>query len=105
VDVPVRTQNELMFFEIKSDQAARSVIRHALGQILEYAYHPRRQHALPLRLIIVGRPSPSPDDSVYIEYFKSQEVRSYIALVICAHPWNPWLQLHFLRSAQFSWPD
>jgi hypothetical protein len=71
VDVSVRTQNELILFEIKSDQAARSVIRQALGQILEYAYHPRRQHALPLRLIIVGRTSPSPDDSVYLGHLKT----------------------------------
>jgi hypothetical protein len=55
VDLTVQTANELIFYEIKSDLEPRAVIRQALGQILEYAYHPSRQHTLPVSLVIVGR--------------------------------------------------
>jgi hypothetical protein len=55
IDASVETSAEFLLFEIKCDLEPRSVIRQALGQILEYAYHPTRHHALPVRLIIVGR--------------------------------------------------
>ncbi len=55
VDVSVRTDSELLLFEIKSDQEPRAVVRRALGQILEYAFHPTRRHSLPVNLIIVGQ--------------------------------------------------
>lgn len=55
IDVTVKTANELLLYEIKSDLDPRTVIRQALGQILEYAYHPSRKHQLPMKLVIVGR--------------------------------------------------
>ena len=58
VDVRVQTGTEIVLYEIKCDQQPRSVIRHALGSILEYAYHPVRNHQLPVRLCIVGRCEP-----------------------------------------------
>ena len=66
IDVSVRTQTQLLLFEIKSDLEPRSVIRQALGQILEYAFHPSREHTLPLTLVIVGRRAPSTDDKAYL---------------------------------------
>ena len=66
VDVGVETNDELILFEIKSDLSPRTVIREALGQILEYAYHPKHTHALPVRLVIVGRSEPSPEDTAYL---------------------------------------
>jgi hypothetical protein len=62
IDVSVRTDAELLLYEIKSDLEPRTVIRQALGQILEYAFHPSRHHALPLRLVIVGRRALSTED-------------------------------------------
>jgi hypothetical protein len=67
VDVSVRTENELFLFEIKSDLEPGAVIRQALGQILEYGFHPTRHHELPVQLVIVGRNRPSTDDSNYLE--------------------------------------
>lgn len=66
IDVRVETTKELNLFEIKSDLSPRTVIREALGQILEYAFHPRNSHTLPVRLVIVGRNELTEDDSVYL---------------------------------------
>jgi hypothetical protein len=66
----VRTADELVLFEIKSDLDPKSVIRQALGQILEYAYHPSRDHNLPVRLVIVGRKSLSARDGKYLDVLK-----------------------------------
>lgn len=72
IDVSVRTKTELILFEIKSDLDPRSVIRHGLGQILEYAYHPLRTHNLPVRMVIVGRRSLTDNDKEYLERLKNQ---------------------------------
>jgi hypothetical protein len=70
IDITVRTADELVLFEIKSDLDPKSVIRQALGQILEYAYHPSRDHNLPVRLVIVGRKSLSARDGKYLDVLK-----------------------------------
>jgi hypothetical protein len=67
VDVTVRTATELILFEIKSDLDPLSVIRHALGQILEYAFHPSRTHEPTPKLVIVGRVALRPDDRIYLD--------------------------------------
>lgn len=72
IDVSVRTVNELILFEIKSDLDPTTVIRQALGQILEYAYHPTRTHSLPLQLVIVGRHPLSPMDEIYFYHLKTE---------------------------------
>lgn len=72
IDVSVQTKSELILFEIKSDLEPRTVIRLALGQILEYAYHPSRSHSLPVRLVIVGRNVLSPLDAAYLDHLKTQ---------------------------------
>ena len=72
VDVSVQTTSELILFEIKSDLEPRTVIRQALGQILEYAYHPNRRHTLPLRLVIVGRMAPSNVDKAYLDRLRTE---------------------------------
>ena len=66
VDLVVRTDDELLLFEVKSDLNPLSVIRQALGQIIEYALHPRRSHNLPVRLVIVGRRPLNVDDQAYL---------------------------------------
>ena len=71
VDVTVQTETELHLFEIKSDQEPRSVIRQALGQILEYAYHPSRAHTLPRSLVIVGRSTLKPQDEEYLRCLRN----------------------------------
>lgn len=72
IDVSVQTEQELILYEIKSDIEPRSVIRQALGQILEYAYHPSRTHSLPIRLVIVGRGELSSLDEAYLHHLKTE---------------------------------
>lgn len=72
VDVRLDTGKELILFEIKSDLEPKAVIRQALGQILEYAYHPSRSHPLPVRLVIVGRGRLETEDQTYLNYLKSK---------------------------------
>jgi hypothetical protein len=66
IDVSVRTADHLILFEIKSDLNPRTVIRQALGQILEYAYHPARNHNLPVKLVIVGRCRLTNEEETYL---------------------------------------
>jgi hypothetical protein len=72
IDVSVRTKAELILFEIKSDLDPRSVIRHGLGQILEYAYHPTRIHNLPAKLVIVGQRPLTVGDQEYLNRLTNQ---------------------------------
>ncbi|MCF6283942.1 MAG: hypothetical protein L3K26_01940 [Candidatus Hydrogenedentes bacterium] len=67
IDVSVQTATEKILFEIKSDLDPRTVIRQALGQILEYAFHPNRKHILPVKLVIVGRRELAREDNVYLD--------------------------------------
>jgi hypothetical protein len=67
IDVCVRTANEVILFEIKSDTSPRAVIRNALGQVLEYAfYRPRLWKGAQVRLVIVGRNSPGSAEQEYL---------------------------------------
>jgi len=72
VDVMVRTDDEILLFEVKSDLHPLSVVRQALGQVLEYAYHPRRTHDLPVQLVIAGRRPLEGDDLAYFEQLKQR---------------------------------
>lgn len=67
IDAMVVTDTETRLYEIKTDQSPLTVIRQALGQILEYAYHPQRKHAGTLSLTIVG---PQPLDTEAKTYLK-----------------------------------
>lgn len=67
IDVTMKTGSEIVLYEIKSDKNPQTVIRNALGQMLEYAYHPRHRHMLPVRLVIVGREAPSTTDKKFLD--------------------------------------
>lgn len=67
VDVRVETEKELIYFEIKTDLDPRAVIRQALGQILEYAYHPARAGRRPDKLVIVGRKPLEEHEMAYLK--------------------------------------
>lgn len=66
VDVRVQTDKELIYFEIKTDLDPRAVIRQALGQILEYAYHPARAGRRPDSLVLVGRTGLGSEEEAYL---------------------------------------
>ena len=52
VDLALKVDGRMTFYEIKTSESARGCIRGALGQLLEYAYWPGAKNAN--ELIIVG---------------------------------------------------
>ena len=67
VDICLYTESERVLFEIKTDLAPRTVLRQALGQLLEYAFYPgTREYTLTTRLVVVGRRPLSPKDQLYL---------------------------------------
>lgn len=70
VDVTVETKTEIILYEIKSDLEPKSVIRQALGQIMEYAFHPPARQTLPVRLVIVGQNSLNESAKVYLNVLR-----------------------------------
>ena len=65
VDLIVRHPKELWFYEIKTAHTAKSCIRQAIGQLLEYSYWPKNKEAT--RLIIVGEPELDDNGAEYLE--------------------------------------
>ncbi|RON69682.1 hypothetical protein [Pseudomonas fluorescens] len=73
VDITVETSNERILFEIKSDLVPRTVLRLAVGQLLEYGfYYPPRNvdSDRVTRLVAVGRKALSPADQKYLRYLQ-----------------------------------
>jgi len=68
VDVRVETAEEVTYYEIKTDLDPRTVIRQAMGQLLEYAYHPFRSGRVPSSLVIVGRSPLGEKDVEYLDH-------------------------------------
>lgn len=67
IDVRVETEQELIYYEIKTELDPRLVIRQALGQLLEYAfYQGRRETPTPTGLVIVGRIPLDQDSDAYL---------------------------------------
>lgn len=72
VDICVQTPSKTILFEIKSDLSPLRAIRNALGQILEYGFHPTRSYSTPVELIIVGRQALGPVEDNYMHILRSR---------------------------------
>lgn len=72
IDVKLQTDDKLVLYEVKSDLKPLSAIRQALGQLLEYAYHPRRTHEREPSLVIVGRQPLVGEDKEFFERICTQ---------------------------------
>ena len=70
IDVLVKTDDEVRLYEIKSDLAPRTVLRLAVGQLLEYAYFRFKGDARKVTLISVGRNQLSEDDQNYLAHLR-----------------------------------
>lgn len=70
IDVQVISTDRTELYEIKSDLDPLSVVRQAIGQLVEYAFHPRRSFDKPLHLFIVGRRALAAADQEYFEELK-----------------------------------
>lgn len=65
IDLVAKSTNEqIIFFEIKTVPDARLCIRQALGQLMEYSYFPNTNHAQKLIVVGIGE--------------KTEEIRDYI---------------------------
>lgn len=70
VDITVETRDERILYEIKSDLVPRTVLRLAIGQLLEYGFYYSALEAdahRKVRLVAVGRKSLSAPDQAYLE--------------------------------------
>lgn len=72
VDVLLETDQERVFFEVKSELCTRRVIREALGQVMEYAYYRPPGDDRHVRLVVVGRSAASDDDLKYLALLKEK---------------------------------
>ena len=72
IDVVVETNSELHLYEIKSDLSPRTVMRNAIGQLLEYAYYFPDRGDRSMHLVIVGRNPLSADGEDYLHHLQSQ---------------------------------
>ncbi len=66
IDLVVKNGGDYWFYEIKTASTAKSCIRQALGQILEYSYWPGNQHAS--KLIIVGEAEANSEENQYVDF-------------------------------------
>jgi hypothetical protein len=55
----------MTFFEIKIAPSARSALREAVGQLLEYAYWPNAGRAN--ELVVVGEAAPTEETKQYLD--------------------------------------
>ncbi|MCE4059318.1 hypothetical protein LXM60_03735 [Pandoraea sputorum] len=68
IDVLVRTADEMRLYEIKSDLSPRSVLRQAIGQLLEYSFFYIKSDGRKKVLTVVGRSSLSDADAEYLKH-------------------------------------
>lgn len=70
VDVAVQSGDDLILYEIKVAPSARSAIREAIGQLIEYTYWPtgaRSKH-----LVVVAEPEATPATCSYLANVRNQ---------------------------------
>jgi hypothetical protein len=65
VDVAVRHGGNMIFFEIKTAPYAKSALREAVGQILEYGYWPNADRAK--ELVVVAEAKPTKETKQYLD--------------------------------------
>jgi hypothetical protein len=69
VDLATKLDNEIVYYEIKTDTTAKQCIRLALGQLLEYAHWPNADKAH--KLVVVGLFPTTTDTKQYLEYLRN----------------------------------
>jgi hypothetical protein len=70
IDVLVEADHEVRLYEIKSDLAPRTVLRLAIGQLLEYSYFRSNGGGRKVTLVAVGRNELSDDDAAYLAHLR-----------------------------------
>ena len=75
IDLVACRDGEYEFYEIKTDASTRLAIRHAIGQLLEYAYWPAA--ARPKRVVVVAE---GPLDPEAADYLRTLEAETGLAI-------------------------
>lgn len=70
IDVVVKNKDKYIFYEVKTGNTARSCIRQALGQLMDYAYWPGIEFAK--EIIIVGEPNLDTKTKKYISFLSER---------------------------------
>jgi hypothetical protein len=70
VDLAVRKEGKLWYYEVKTARSVQQCIREAVGQLLEYSYWPRLREAD--RLMVVGEQAPTADSRKYISILRKR---------------------------------
>jgi hypothetical protein len=70
VDVAVKQDDGYVFYELKTGLSARSCIREALGQLMEYSYWPGGEQAM--RLVVVGEAEYDKDAKAYMKTLRKE---------------------------------
>ncbi|MBR0931705.1 hypothetical protein JQ561_34275 [Bradyrhizobium diazoefficiens] len=81
IDLQLHRGRSITLFEIKIAPTAKSCIRQAIGQLLEYDLYPDRKRNS--RLIVVGDGQPTSNDFAYLEHLRGQ-----FRIPIFYHRWN-----------------
>jgi hypothetical protein len=70
VDIVVKDGDDYIFYEIKTDISIKSCIRHAISQLLEYAFWTGEENAK--KLIIVSQNPITKEVKTYLNYLRSR---------------------------------
>ena len=70
IDLVACRDGDYEFYEIKTDASARLAIRHAIGQLLEYAYWPVA--ARPTRVVVVAEGPLDPEAADYLHTLETE---------------------------------
>ena len=70
IDVLVETAERIFLYEIKSDLSSMSVLRQAIGQLLEYSHRMPNPMRKPVTLVAVGRSSLSESASSFLQHLQ-----------------------------------
>jgi len=72
VDVLVRSGDGDVLYEIKTDLSPKTMLRQAIGQLLEYGHHGEGRTHQQLRFVAVGRNPLSAQDEAYLAMLKAK---------------------------------
>lgn len=72
VDLRVRLPNRNILIELKTTPSARLAIRHALGQLLEYAHFAQSSNALEPEFVVVAPAVPDEEEERYLKSLKAK---------------------------------
>lgn len=76
IDVLVETPDSLHLYEIKSDLSPSTVLRLAIGQLLEYAFRLPNPHGKRVVLVAVGRAALSAQDHAFLDHLNRRHLVS-----------------------------